>query len=110
MNLFNRLPGLECAPAGRERALSPRLPLVAFTGTVVPLLCVLAVRLAAAHASNDAAARVALTLEVALASVTILYWTVVFTGALGSLVVVIAKGPAYVADAYPPPDAGAPPP
>lgn len=109
MNPFNRLPGFECAPASLEWALIRRLPLVAFTGTVVPLLCVLGVRLAAAWASNDAAARVALTLEVALASLTILYWTIVFTGALGSLIVVIAKGPAYVADAYPLPDADAPP-
>ena len=109
MNLFNRLPGFECAPAGLEWALIRRLPLISFTGTVVPLLSVLAVRLAAAWASNDAAARVALTLEVALASLTILYWTIVLTGALGSLIVVIAKGPAYVADAYPLPDADAPP-
>jgi hypothetical protein len=108
MNLFNRLPGFGRAPAGLERVLLRRLPLIALAGTAIPLLCLLAVRLAAAWASSDAAARLAMTLEIALASVSILYWTTVFTVALGCLIVVIAKGPAYVADAYPVPDADAP--
>jgi hypothetical protein len=108
MSVFNRLPGFERAPAGHEWALIRRLPLIAFAGTAIPLLCLLAVRLVAAWASNDAAVRVAMTVEIALASLTILYWTIVFTGALGSLIVVTAKGPAYVADAYPLPDADAP--
>jgi hypothetical protein len=108
MNLFNRLPGFDRAPAGLERVLLRRLPLIALAGTAIPLLCLLAVRLAAAWASSDAAARLAMTLEIALASVSILYWTTVFTVALGCLIVVIAKGPAYVADAYPVPDADAP--
>ena len=108
MNLFNRLPGFERAPAGLEWALIRRLPLIALAGTALPMLGLLAVRLAAARASSHAAAKLATTLEIALASVTILYWTIVFTVVLGCLIVVIAKGPAYVADAYPLPDADAP--
>lgn len=108
MNLFNRLPGFERAPAGLEWALVRRLPLIALAGTALPLLCLVAVRLAAAWASSDEAARLATTFEIALASITILYWTIVFTVALACLIVVIAKGPAYVADAYPVPDADTP--
>jgi hypothetical protein len=108
MSLFNRLPGFARAPAGLEWALIRRLPLVVVAGTAIPLLCLLVVRLAAAWASNDAAAKVAMTLEIALVSVTVFYWTTVFTVALGCLIVMIAKGPAYVADAYPLPDADAP--
>jgi hypothetical protein len=108
MNLFNRLPGFERAPAGLEWALIRRLPLIAFAGIALPVLCLLAVRLAAVWANGDAAAKLATTLEIALTSVTLLYWTVVSTVALGCLIVVIAKGPAYVADAYPLPDADAP--
>ena len=108
MNLFNRLPGFERAPAGLEWALIRRLPLIALAGTALPMLGLLAVRLAAARASSNAAAKLATTLEIALASVTILYWTIVFTVVLGCLIVMIAKGPAYVADAYPLPDADAP--
>lgn len=108
MSLFNRLPGFERAPDGLEWTLIRSLPLMAFAGAAIPLLCVLATRLAAAWASNDAVARVAMTIEFALASLTILYCTIVFTSALGSLIVVTAKGPAYVADASLLPDADAP--
>ncbi len=57
MNLFNRLPGFERAPAGLEGALMRRLPLIAFSGTVLPMLCLLAARLAAIWANSDAAAK-----------------------------------------------------
>jgi hypothetical protein len=108
MSLFNRLPGFERAPAGLERALLRRLPLFAFAGIAAPMLCLLAIRLTAAWANSDAAGKLAMTFEIALTSVSILYWTIVFTVVLGCLIVVIAKGPAYVADAYPLPDADAP--
>jgi hypothetical protein len=72
------------------------------------MLGLLAVRFAAARSNGYTAAKLATTLEIALASVTLLYWTIVFTVTLGCLIVVIAKGPAYVADAYPLPDADAP--
>ena len=108
MNLFNRLPGFRRAPAGLEWALIRRLPLIAVAGIAAPMLCLLAIRFAAAWADNDAAAKLAMTFEIALASVAILYWTIVFTVVLGCLIVMIAKGPAYVADAYPLPDADAP--
>lgn len=57
MNLFNRLPGFERAPAGLEWALIRRLPLIAFAGTALPMLCLLAVRLAAIWANSYAAAK-----------------------------------------------------
>jgi hypothetical protein len=108
MGLFNRLPGFQRSPAGLEWALLRRLPLFAVAGTVVPLLCWLTVRLAGAWASDVVSAKLATSLEIALASLVILYWTVVFTVALGCVIVMIAKGPAYVADAYPLPDSDAP--
>jgi len=108
MSPFNKLPGFERAPAGLERALLRRLPLIAIAGTVIPTLCFLAVRLAAARASDVVPAKLAMSIEIALASLVILYWTIVFTVALGCVIVMIAKGPAYVADAYPLPDADAP--
>jgi hypothetical protein len=46
MNLSNRLPGFERAPAGLEWALIRRLPLIACAGIAAPMLCLLAVRLA----------------------------------------------------------------
>jgi hypothetical protein len=108
MSLLNRLPGFERSPAGLEWALIRRLPRIALAGIAIPLLCLLALRLAATWANGDAAAKLAVTFEIVLAGVVVLYWTTVFTVALGCLIVMIAKGPAYVADAYPLPDADAP--
>jgi hypothetical protein len=108
VNPLNRLPGFERAPAGLEWALIRRLPLIALAGIAAPILCLLSVRLAAAWANDEASAKFAMTFEIALASVAILCWTIVFTVALGCVIVMIAKGPAYVADAYPLPDADAP--
>jgi hypothetical protein len=108
MSLFNKLPGFERAPAGLEWALLRRLPLFALAGTALPLLCYGAVQLAAVWASDVVSAKLAMSIEIALASLVILYWTIVFTVALGCVIVMIAKGPAYVADAYPLPDADAP--
>jgi hypothetical protein len=61
MNLSNRLPGFERAPAGLEWALIRRLPLIACAGIAAPMLCLLAERLAVAWATHDAAARLAMT-------------------------------------------------
>ena len=108
MHLFNRLPGFERSPAGLEWALLHRLPMFAVAGIVVPLLCVGVLRLAAGWDSGVVSAKLAMSIEIALASLVILYWTIVFTVALGCVIVMIAKGPAYVADAYPLPDAEAP--
>ena len=108
MGLLNRLPGFQRSPPGLEWALLRRLPLIAVAGTVVPLLCWLMVWLAGEWAGDVVSAKLATSLEIALASLVVLYWTVVFTVALGCVIVMIAKGPAYVADAYPLPDSDAP--
>jgi len=106
--MFNKLPGFERAPAGLEWALLRRVPLLSVAGTVVPLLCLGMVRLAAVWASDIVSDKLAMSIEIALESLVILYWTVLFTVALGCVIVMIAKGAAYVADAYPLPDADAP--
>jgi hypothetical protein len=108
MNLFNQLPGFERAPAGLEQVFIRQLPLLAFAGTAATILCLLVMPLAAGWSSRGTDAGLAMTIEIALASVLVLYWTIVFTVALGCMIVMIAKGPAYVADAYPVPDADAP--
>ena len=72
MNLFNRLPGFQRSPAGLEWALLRRLPQFAVAGTVVPLLCVLMVRLAAGWESGIVSAKLAMSIEIALASLVIL--------------------------------------
>jgi hypothetical protein len=108
MTPFNKLPGFKRAPAGLEWTLLRRLPHFAVAGVVVPLVCALAVRLGTEWGGAIVSAKLATSIEIALASLVVLYWTIVPTVALGCLIVMIAKGPAYVADAYPLTDADAP--
>jgi len=41
------------------------------------------------------------TVDILAISIVVLHWTAVFTVAIASLIVMVMKGPAYVADAYP---------
>lgn len=98
MNLLRKLPGSRRSPPGLEWSVLRRLPMIFVAGTVVLIAAALASTLA--PGGDAAAAKLATTVQIALASALVLHWTVVFTVALACVIVVIAKGPAYVADAY----------
>jgi len=99
VSALKKLPGFQRAPAGLERAVLRRLPMITLAGTALPIAGAL---LAALFLGGDpASAKLAATIQIVMASVLVLHWTVVFTVALLCLIVLIAKGPAYVADAYP---------
>ncbi len=109
MDPFRQLPGHTRAPHGLEHRIWRRLPAVLVWGTLLPAVVALLRRLASSvseHPVSDSALDLG---EYALIGVVVLHWTLVFTVALGCWVVRIMKGPAYVADAYPPPgrDTGA---
>lgn len=96
--LLRKLPGYRRAPAGLEWAMLRRLPMVTLAGTLLPILVGLAVM---AWADGDAAGtKLVITTWIAVASALVLHWTVMFTVLLACAIVWIAKGPAYVADAY----------
>jgi hypothetical protein len=103
MNLFTRLPGFRRSPPGLEWWLLKRLPGVLVAGTVIPIVAAWAAYTLAGAASD---VRFATALNIAVLSLLSLHWTVVLTAAIVCLIVVVAKGPAYVADAYPLPDDG----
>ena len=106
MAWLNELPGFQRAPAGLEGVVLRRLPAIALAGTGLLLAGLLAGPLVLG--SDPVSAKLAITLGIMLVSVLILHWTAVFTVALVCVMVVIAKGPAYVADAYPLIDADRP--
>lgn len=99
MSALNKLPGFRRAPAGLEWSVLRRLPLIALAGTVLPLAGALVAALVLG--GDPASAKLIVTLRIVLVSVLVLHWTVVFTAALVCVIVLVAKGPAYVADAYP---------
>ncbi len=97
MNYFSKLEGFQRSPAGLEWEIWKKLRLIWVTGTVLPLL-----------ASGGAFVLDGLeyTRSVeqffyVMVGLVILHWALVLTLAIGCVIVMLMKGPAYVADAYP---------
>jgi hypothetical protein len=99
MSALKKLPGFQRAPAGLECTVLRRLPMIGLAGTMVLIAGALGAALVLG--SDVESAKRVTTIQIVLASVLVLHWTVVFTVALLCVIVLIAKGPAYVADAYP---------
>ena len=99
--LFNRLPGHPRTPAGRERQILRMLPKALLIGTALLALPSLAVRGAALFNPLLEAGSLITSVDIYSVSLVVLHWTVVFTLAIGCFIVVVMKGHAYVADAYP---------
>ena len=97
MKLFNRLPGFTRTPAGKERVVLRLLPKAWLIGTLLLAIPSLLARLIA----NPDDALVVTTTDIYVISLIILHWTVVFTVGLAAFIIMMMKGPAYVADAYP---------
>ena len=98
---FHKLPGFQQTPAGQERQVLRRLPGILTLGTLLLCLPSLAVRLWWADAPAYEVAASISTVDIYAISVLVLHWTVVLTVGIGAVIVMVMKGPAYVADAYP---------
>jgi len=101
MNYFNKLKGFQRSPAGLEWQIWKRLHIILAVGTVLPLLAS-----AGAYVLNglDPATQSARAVEqffYVMVGIVVLHWTLVLTLAIGCAIVMLMKGPAYVADAYP---------
>ncbi len=98
MQWLNKLPNSVRSPAGLEWALWRKLPLIALVGTALPLALAAGLHLLSS-ATDPAEARWLRMADYVVAGVIIFHWTAVFTLAIGCAVVMLMKGPAYVADA-----------
>ena len=108
MNWLKRMPGNRRYPPGLEWALLRRMPRLLIAGTLLPVLLA---GLARWMSLSGVEAEVAATLQLVdifAMSAVILHWTVVLTVGIACFIVMVMKGPAYVADAYPLPDAERP--
>ena len=75
-------------------------------GTLLPLLVALVLHALAPDTPTDGSADAALLRwDYTLFGVVVLHWTLVLTVAIACFIVRVMKGPAYVADAYPMPEA-----
>ncbi|QKS28447.1 MAG: hypothetical protein FAZ92_01175 [Accumulibacter sp.] len=100
MNAFNRLPGSVQTPAGRERDVLRLLPRVLVLGTLLLALPSLVVRMPLGAWGAVAGATPLQMVDIVAISLVVLHWTVVLTVAIAAFIVMVMKGPAYVADAY----------
>lgn len=104
MELFNRLPGFTPSPPGYERVFLRYVPAAGAWGTLSLFLVLLAVRWSHPEGLLGPLAKA----EIYLISLLLLYWSALLILAIAAFIVMVMKGPAYVADAYPMPDADSP--
>jgi hypothetical protein len=98
MQWLNKLPNSVRSPAGLEWTLWRKLPLITLVGTALPLALAVGLHWFSSD-TNPAEARWLQMADYVVAGVVIFHWTAVFTLAIGCAVVMLMKGPAYVADA-----------
>ena len=87
-------------PAGLERVILKKIPKVLLAGIFIPLFMSLFARLFPSGASAVDIAKYQLSVDILSVSLAFLTFTAAFTVTIGCIIVVLMKGPAYVADAY----------
>ncbi len=108
MDPFKKLPGYRTAPAGVERKILRLVPKVLLVGTVLIILPSLIARLWTVDDAPWAISKVITTIDIYAFGLLAVLWTSLLTVGVGAFTVMVMKGPAYVADAYPLPDSEAP--
>lgn len=108
MNWLTRLPGFTRSPPGLERRLLRQLPFALAAGTLVPYLWYLYARLLPNPAAGESVDKYLTGIAIDAIAIVITAWTAAFTLAIGCVIVILMKGPAYVADRYPLSDADQP--
>jgi hypothetical protein len=108
MSAMRRLPGSQKSPPGLEWTILKRLPAVALGTLAVPALWYALAYWFPAPADGESLEKYLTGVGIAAIATAATAWTAVFTLAIGCGIVVLMKGPAYVADHYPLVDADAP--
>lgn len=108
MDPFKKLPGYRKSPAGLERKILRLVPKVFLVGTVLILLPSVIARIWTMDDMPWVINKFITTIDIYAFGLLTVLWTALFTVGVGALTVMIMKGPAYVADAYPLPDADKP--
>lgn len=103
MNWFDRLPGFTRSAPGLEWAMWRRLPAILLWGTAIPLAFCAAAWFVAPDLNASAEDGPRLLMLYRVIGFVMLVWSFVLTLAIGCAIVIVMKGPAFVADPYPPP-------
>lgn len=101
MNWLKKLPHGTRSASGLEWTLWRKLPLIALLGTALPLLGLGLAHLLAGPEAGAAQARWLQMADYFVWGVLVFHWTMVVTAGIGCIIVMVMKGPGYVADGYP---------
>ena len=107
MSWFNKLHN-RTQPAGLERQILNKLPYVLIGGTLLPAYIAISTRMLFILTPEDQIEKIISFVDILSIGVVITLWTAVFTIAIGCVMVVVMKGPVYVADSFPLPDSNKP--
>jgi len=100
MNYFNKLTGFQRSPAGLEWQIWKKLHIILTVGTALPLLASAGAYVLDGLEPATQNARAVEQFFYVMLGLIMLHWTLVLTLAIGCVIVMLMKGPAYVADAY----------
>ena len=95
MNYFNKLPGFIKTPSGFEWVLLKKIPLIFAISGLIP--CAVMLKL---YLTNDTLNPEQLKIIYQCLGILFSVWVFVGAVTIGCVVVIIMKGPAYVADPY----------
>ena len=101
MDWLKRLPGSRRENPGLEWRILRKLPQVALVGTLLSALYAVSARFVDIGLPPAELLKVVQSADIAAVAAVVLHWTVIFTVAIGCGIVIVMKGHAYVADAYP---------
>lgn len=100
MKLLNKLPNTAREAPGLEWIILKKLPVTLLVGTLFPLVISLTNRFIPPQGTIIQIAKHVKIVDIVSIATAVTVWTAVLTVAIGCFVVVVMKGPAYVADAY----------
>jgi hypothetical protein len=99
MQWLNKLPNSVRSASGLEWALWRKLPLIFAVGTAVPVLLLGLLHLLAADGALVQPRNLQI-IDYVVVGVVLFHWSAVATLAIGCAVVMLMKGPGYVADGF----------
>jgi predicted benzoate:H+ symporter BenE len=97
MDWLKKLPNSVRSASGLEWRLWRKLPLILVAGSALPVLVALVLH-GLADQSTESELRWLQTMDYMVFGVVVFHWTAVLTLAIGCVVVMLMKGPGYVAD------------
>lgn len=100
MNWLKKLGTTRSATSGLEWKLLRKLPLIALVGTLILLSGLALVHAVAAPVVNAADERWLQMIDYVVGGAMVFHWSMVLTVAIGCVIVMVMKGPGYVADGY----------